>query len=101
MPGKKSSAKSRAPVAKIQVRGQRVQGTTRQYINQVVAISPPRISGSIDEKLAVLGSLGVVSQDADDAGSHTALSRLATAAGFVQLQYERKYPSWTSTDILD
>jgi hypothetical protein len=95
MPGKKRAVQ-------IQVRGQRIQGATRQFINQVIAISPPRISGSIDEKLAVLDSLGVGRGGDDSVGiSHSTPSRLASAAGFTQLEYQRKYPSWTSTDILE
>jgi hypothetical protein len=93
MPGKKSAIQ-------IQVRGQRIQGTSRQHINQVVAISPPRISGSLDEKLAVLDSLGVFPRDGYGNISHTTPSILASAAGFTHLEYQRKYPCWISTDIL-
>jgi hypothetical protein len=94
MPYKKSTVQ-------IQVRGQRIQGISRQYINQVIAISPPRISGSIDEKLAVLDSLGVFSSDDHETIYHATPSRLASAAGFTHLEYQRKHPSWTTTDILD
>jgi hypothetical protein len=93
MPAKKSAVQ-------IQVRGQRIQGISRQYINQVIAVSPPRISGSVDEKLAVLDSLGVFSGAESDDRSPTSPSMLASAAGFTQLEYQRKYPSWISTDIL-
>lgn len=93
MPGKKTAVH-------IQVRGQRIQGITRQYINQLIAISPPRISGSLDEKLAVLHSLGVCPRDSAADVSRSMPSRLASAAGFTHLEYQRKYPSWTSTDIL-
>lgn len=90
------------PIVQIQVRGQRIQGATRQYVNQIVAISPPRISGSLDEKLAVLDSLGILAGDRG-AGevSRSTSSKIATAAGFIQLEYQRKYPHWTRTDILD
>lgn len=87
-------------VVQIQVRGQRIQGITRQYINQVIAISPPRISGSIDEKLAVLDSLGVLTCAGNNDTAPVEPSTLASAAGFTQLEYQRKYPSWISTDIL-
>ena len=97
--------KNRVPAAhstvQIHVRGQRIQGSTRQYVNQIVAISPPRISGSLDEKLAVLDSLGVLSGGRPNEVSRSTPSTLATAAGFIQLEYQRKYPYWTSTDILD
>lgn len=93
MPGKK-------PAVQIQVRGQRIQGITRHYINQLIAISPPPISGSLDEKLAVLDSLGISARAGIDDNSRSTPSRLASAAGFTHLEYQRKYPNWTSTDIL-
>jgi hypothetical protein len=93
MPAKKSAVQ-------IQVRGQRIQGITRQYINQLIAISPPPRSGSLDEQLAVLDSLGVRARAGTDDNSRSTPSRLASAAGFIHLEYQRKYPSWTSTDIL-
>ena len=101
MTDKNGPLPSGASTVQIQVRGQRIQGSSRQYVNQVVAISPPRISGSIDEKLAVLDSLGVYPDAGQIAISHTTPSMLATAAGFIQLEYQRKYPQWTRTDILD
>jgi hypothetical protein len=93
MPAKKSAVQ-------IQVRGQRIQGMSRQYINQIIAVSPPRISGSVDEKLAVLNSLGVSSGAGSDDYSSASPSMLASAAGFTQLEYQRKHPNWISTDIL-
>jgi hypothetical protein len=94
MPGKQSAIQ-------IQVRGQRIQGTSRQYINQLIAISPPRISGSLDERLAVLHSLGVGPRADESDISRTTPSRLASAAGFIHLEYQRKNPSWACTDIFD
>lgn len=86
---------------KIQVRGQRVHGASRQYINQTVDVRPPRISGSIDEKLAVLESLGIPRHDATGKPVPGNPSGLAIAAGFTQLEYKRKYPYWVSTNILE
>lgn len=85
---------------KIQVRGQRIQGSSRQHINQTIDIGPPRISGSIDEKLAVLDSLGVALHDPSGEPMPGNPSQLALAAGFTQLEYKRTYPYWVSTDIV-
>lgn len=84
----------------IMVRGQRIHANGRQYINQTIDISPPRISGSIDEKLAVLDSLGILASDNGGKSVAGNPSRLASAAGFTQLEYRRQYPQWVSTDIL-
>lgn len=84
----------------IRVRGQRVQGKLRQHIDQTVDVRPPRISGSIDEQLAVLDSLGVVLRDSHGQPVPGNPAQLALAAGFTQLEYRRKYPYWVSTDIL-
>lgn len=90
----------KSDAVKIQVRGQRIHGTSRQHINQIIDVRPPRISGSIDEQLAVLDSLGVVLRDSNGNPVPGNPTQLAMAAGFTQLEYKRKYPYWVSTDII-